>query len=157
MTRTTAREIAIHLSYELGFSSLTASELMDLRLDPEVFRTLEEEDEIYREMPNEKQLKYIRQLVTGVGEHSAELDSYIGKYAVGWSFSRISRVASAIMRVAMYEILYMPEIPTGAAINEAVEIAKKYEEPEVVSFINGILGTFVRRECNESGPEENRE
>lgn len=155
MTRTTAREIAIHLSYELGFSSLSAEELLEARLDPEAFRTLEEEDEIYREMPNEKQRKYIRQLVTGVGEHSAELDSYIGKYAVGWSFSRISRMASAIMRVAMYEILYMPEIPNGAAINEAVEIAKKYEDPEVVSFINGILGTFVRKECGEHDPEGN--
>ena len=50
------------------------------------------------------------------------------------------------MRLAMYEILYMPEIPNGAAINEAVEIAKKYEAPDVVRFINGILGSFVRAE-----------
>lgn len=146
MTRTTAREIAIHLSYELGYSSFSAEELLDLRLNPQNFQTLEEEDEAYREMPGKKQVKYIRELVSGVGAHSAELDSYIAKYAVGWSFSRISRVATAIMRVAMYEILYMPDIPNGAAINEAVEIAKKYEEPEVVSFINGILGTFVRKE-----------
>ena len=53
---------------------------------------------------------------------------YIEKYAVGWKFERIPLVASAIMRVAMYEILYMPEIPNAAAINEAVEIAKKYED-----------------------------
>ena len=53
------------------------------------------------------------------------------------------------MRLAMYEILYMPEIPNGAAINEAVEIAKKYETPEVVRFINGILGNFVRNEAVE--------
>ena len=53
------------------------------------------------------------------------------------------------MRVAMYEILYMPEIPNGAAINEAVEIAKKYEDPDVVRFINGILGSFVRGETEE--------
>ena len=58
-------------------------------------------------------------------------------------------VAGAIMRLAMYEILYMPEIPNGAAINEAVEIAKKYETPEVVRFINGILGNFVRNEAVE--------
>ena len=50
------------------------------------------------------------------------------------------------MRVAMYEMLYMPEIPNAAAINEAVEIAKGYEPAEVVSFINGILGTFARTE-----------
>ena len=56
-------------------------------------------------------------------------------------------VATAIMRVAMYEILYMQDIPNAAAINEAVELTKHYEEPEVVSFVNGILGSFVRNEC----------
>ena len=50
------------------------------------------------------------------------------------------------MRVAMYEILYMPEVPAGAAINEAVEGAKRYETPETAAFINGILGSFVRGE-----------
>ena len=53
------------------------------------------------------------------------------------------------MRVAMYEILYMPDIPNGTAINEAVEIAKKYESPETVRFLNGILGSFVRQEIKE--------
>ena len=85
----------------------------------------------------------------GVAEHAAELDADIEKYAKGWRFERISLVASAIMRVAMYEILYMPDIPHGASINEAVEIAKKYETPETVKFINGILGTFVRQETVE--------
>ena len=80
----------------------------------------------------------------GVYDHGAELDGYISKYAIGWSFSRISRMAAAVMRVAMYEILYMPDIPTAAAINEAVELAKHYETQEAVSFINGILGAFVR-------------
>mgnify|MGYP002508113407 CR=1 FL=1 len=56
------------------------------------------------------------------------------------------------MRLAMYEILYMPEIPNGAAINEAVEIAKKYEDPDVVRFINGILGSFVRNETADAPP-----
>ena len=58
-------------------------------------------------------------------------------------------MASAIMRVAMFEILYMQDIPDKAAINEAVEIAKKYETPETVKFINGILGSFVRQEFAE--------
>ena len=110
---------------------------------------LAEEDDIYREAPNAKQADYIRRLVKGVDEHGAELDGYIAKYAKGWNFARIPLVASAIMRVAMYEILYMPDIPNGAAINEAVEIAKKYETPETVKFINGILGSFVRQEISE--------
>ena len=87
--------------------------------------------------------------IPGVAEHAAELDAYIEQYAKGWRFERISLVASAIMRVAMYEILYMPDIPNGVSINEAVEIAKKYETPETVKFINGILGSFVRQEISE--------
>ncbi|MDE6455550.1 MAG: transcription antitermination factor NusB [Dysosmobacter sp.] len=149
MVRNTAREIAIHLSYELSFSGKTAEALMDQRLTAEAFAELAEEADLYREAPNAKQEAYIRRLVRGVDEHGAELDGYIEKYARGWKFSRIPLVASAIMRVAMYEVLYMPDIPNAAAINEAVEIAKKYETPETVKFINGILGSFSRQELSE--------
>ena len=149
MVRNTAREIAIHLSYELNFSGKTAEELLDQRLTAEAFAELAEEEDLYREVPNAKQAAYIRRLVLGVGEHGAELDGYIEKYARGWKFSRIPLVAAAIMRVAMYEVLYMPDIPNAAAINEAVEIAKKYETPETVKFINGILGSFSRQELAE--------
>ena len=149
MVRNTAREIAIHLSYELSFTSKQIDELLDERLTKEAFAVLGEEDPLYQEVPNAKQAEYIRRLVKGVDEHAAELDGYIEKYVKGWKFSRIPLVASAIMRVAMYEILYMQDIPNGAAINEAVEIAKKYETPEIVKFINGILGSFVRQEISE--------
>ena len=149
MVRNTAREIAIHLSYELSFTNKTVEELLDQRLTAESFASLSEEDEIYQEAPNAKQADYIRRLVRGVKEHGAELDGYIEKYAKGWKFSRIPLVASAIMRVAMYEVMYMPDVPNAAAINEAVEIAKKYETPETVKFINGILGSFSRQELSE--------
>ena len=145
MTRNTAREIAAHLSYELSFTE----ELLQERLTSEAFAELAEEDSLYTEAPNAKQVAYITRLVTGVNEHAAELDGYIAKYAKNWKFSRIPLVASAIMRVAMYEILYMQDIPNGAAINEAVEIAKKYETPETVKFINGILGSFAREEISQ--------
>lgn len=146
MVRNTAREIAMHLSYELSFTDKTAEELLDERLTAETFAALAEEDPLYRETPNAKQADYIRRLVRGVADHAPELDGYIAKYAKGWNFARIPLVASAIMRVAMYEILYRPDIPAAAAINDAVEIAKKYEDEKVVSFINGILGSFVRAE-----------
>ena len=149
MVRNTAREIAVHLSYELSFTEKPVEELLNQRLTAESFETLSGEDALYQEAPGPKQAEYIRRLVRGVAEHAPELDGYIAKYAKGWNFARIPLVASAVMRVAMYEILYMPEIPNGAAINEAVEIAKKYETPETVKFINGILGSFVRREITE--------
>lgn len=149
MTRNTAREIATHLAYELSFNDLTVEAFLDARLSEENFAQLAGEYEIYGGKPNDKQLQYIRRVVSGVAEHGAELDTYIEKYARGWRFERISLVASAIMRVAMYEILYMPDVPNGAAINEAVEIAKKYETPEVTRFMNGILGSFLREEVKE--------
>lgn len=149
MVRNTAREIAIHLSYELSFTDKPVDTLLDQRLTASSFAALAEEDEIYLEAPNAKQAEYIRRLVRGVKEHGAELDGYIAKYAKGWKFSRIPLVASAIMRVAMYEVMYMPDVPDAAAINEAVEIAKKYETPETVKFINGILGSFFRQELSQ--------
>ena len=149
MTRNTAREIATHLAYELSFIDLPVEAFLDERLSEDSFETLAQEYDLYSAKPNAKQVQYVRRLVSGVAEHAAELDTYIEKYAQGWRFERISLVASAIMRVAMYEILYMPEIPNGVAINEAVEIAKKYESPEVVRFMNGILGSFLREEVKE--------
>ena len=149
MTRSTAREIAMHLAYALSFTDLSTEDFLAEQLSEENFSDLASECEIYEDLPNEKQRAYIRRVVSGVADHAAELDAYIEKYAKGWRFDRISLVASAVMRVAMYEILYMPDLPHRVAINEAVEIAKKYETAEVVRFINGILGTFLREEVKD--------
>ncbi len=149
MTRTAAREIAVHFSYELGFTNLSAQALLEGQLTEERFTELAQEDPLYGEFPDETQLAYIRRLVTGVGDHGYELDLFIERYAIGWRFERIPRVAAAIMRVAMFEILYLPEVPNGAAINAAVELTRKYEDEKVVSFVNGILGSFVRAEAAE--------
>lgn len=153
MTRSNAREIAVHLVFALSFGNLSAQELMDTQLTHERFQELAEDMPLYAQFPNEKQEKYIRELVQGVFFHGPELDDYISRYAVGWSFARIPRMAAAIMRTAMYEVLYMPDIPNAAAINEAVEIAKNYEPQEVVAFLNGILGTFVRTEFKDTPPK----
>lgn len=149
MTRNTAREIAMHLVYERSFTTMPIEEFLSQRLTEENFSQLAPECDLYEEQPGQTQRAYIARLVAGASEHAAELDAYIEKYAQGWRFERISLVASAIMRVAMFEIMYMPDIPAGAAINEAVEITKRYEEPETAKFVNGILGSFVRQEIKE--------
>ena len=149
MNRSTAREIAVHFAFELAFSDEKAQQLLDRELTEESFALRSQDEPMYGQFPGQGELDYITRLVLGVGSHGAELDGYIDKYAKGWRFSRIDRVASAIMRVTMYEILYMPDIPNRAAINEAVEIAKKYVDDDVVKFINGILGSFVREELPE--------
>lgn len=153
MTRSNAREIAIQMVFSLGFGNISADELLNSELNEERFQELAAEMPIYAQYPDEKQERYIRDLVQGVFAHGPELDDYISRYAVGWSFARIPRMAAAIMRTAMYEVLYMPDIPNAAAINEAVEISKNYEAQEVVSFINGILGSFVRAEFADTPPK----
>jgi N utilization substance protein B len=151
MTRSEAREIAVRCSYAMGYSRQSPEEFLSDSVSRDTFLRWKEEDGLYRDYPNEKQLAYIREVVKGVASHGPELDQYIARYAQNWSFDRIPRTAAAIMRVSMYEILYMDDIPAAASINDAVEIAKKYEDEKVVSFINGILGTFVRTEFPETG------
>ena len=149
MTRTAAREIAVRLCFCVSENPSDPGELLTLVFEEDYYSTLKTEDKLYNQSPGDRQLSYIRDLVMGVYEHAAELDGYIEKYAVGWRFGRISRTASAIMKTAMFEVLYMPDIPDRAAINEAVELAKRYESPETVSFINGVLGSFTRAEIND--------
>ena len=149
MTRSAAREIAVHFTFELSFSDLNAEKLLEQNLTEAAFALLGSEEPLYEQFPEKAQLDYIKSLVKGVFDHSAELDGYIEKYAKGWRFSRIDRVAASVMRVTMYEILYMPDIPNKVAINEAVEISKKYLDEDVVKFVNGILGSFVRAEFPE--------
>ena len=88
---------------------------------------------------------YAEEIVSGVAAHVAEIDRLIGEHAVGWSLDRIARVDLSILRVAIYEMLYRDDVPTGAAINEAVELAKRYGGDKSFAFINGILGTVARQ------------
>jgi len=150
MTRTAAREIAVQIGFSLADNAENVQEVLDAFLDKEYFETLAGEDKLFAEYPGKRQLDYIRKIVEGTAEHRAELDGYIEKYAKGWKLSRISRIALSILRTAMFEVLYMDDVPDSVAINEAVELSKGYEEQETVAFINGILGSFMR---NERGTE----
>ncbi len=80
-----------------------------------------------------------------VAEKYAELDEIIGQYSVKRAVNRISEVNKTILRLALYEIIYRSDsIPPRGAVNEAVELAKKYAEKQDSSFINGILGNYIR-------------
>ena len=144
MTRTTAREIAMHLIFEMEYHEELPEELLEAVFSDQYYPRLAEEADLYQEKPNAKQMAYITKCVTGVYAKKAELDSVIETYAVGWKIPRISKVSLAVLRLAIFEILYVEDAPAGAVINEAVEIARRYEEEDKISFINGILGSFVR-------------
>lgn len=149
MIRKHSREFAMQIIFTLGFNDTELNAVLDERLSFEFFERISGEDELYNSMPDDEERAYITRLVSGVFEHGLELDGYIEKYAVGWRFGRLPRVAVAIMRVCMFEVLYMHEIPPKAAMNEAIEIAKKYEDTEIVGFINGIIGSFYKGEAQQ--------
>jgi N utilization substance protein B len=147
MTRKRSREFAVQIIFSLGFDyNSELKEVLGGWLSEGFFMRLAGVDELYNSMPNDEERAYITRLVTGAFEHGVELDGYIEKYAVGWRFGRLPRVAVAIMRVCMFEVLYMHEIPPKVSMNEAVEIAKKYEPADIVAFINGIIGSFYKGE-----------
>lgn len=154
MTRSNAREIAVQMIFSLGFGNLSADEVLDTQLTQERFQELAEDMPLYSQFPNEKAgpCTY-RDLVRGVFALVRSWTTTSAAMPWAGSFSRIPRMAAAIMRTAMYEVLYMEEIPNAAAINEAVEIAKSYESQDVVAFINGILGSFVRAEFADTPPK----
>ena len=154
MTRTTAREIAIQLGFAAASRGGELEELMEGFFSPEHYATLQAEDDLYKELPDKKQMAYIRRLVRLTVENRSEIDGYIERYSKGWKIERISRTALAVMRCAICEILYMDEIPNAAAINEAVELSKGYDEPDTVAFVNGVLGGFVRGELNRGPPTQ---
>ena len=143
MTRTAARRLAV----QLVFAAAAGTDLsVEDFFQSDYYSALPPEDELFAEAPDEKQRAYITALVEGVAGHVNELDGYIEKYSRGWTLNRISRTALSVLRCALYEILYMDEedVPDSVAVNEAVELAKGFDEPETVSFINGILGSFLR-------------
>ena len=144
MTRTNARELACQLVFEMNFNHVTADEALRTMLEDDYYPTLRTEYALYEEKPSGKQLEYVNELVRGVQARREQLDAEIERLAVNWRVSRISRVAVAIMEVCMYEARYLEDVPVNAAISEAVELTRKYEDEDVVSFVNGILGGFAR-------------
>ena len=144
MTRTTAREIAIQLGFAAAATGETPQEFLDRFFEPEHYSSLAQEDELYSHIPDEKQMDYITRLVLLIDEHRDEIDDQIRRYSRGWKLERISRTALAVLRAALCEIMFMEDIPDAAAINEAVELAKGYDEPDTVAFINGVLGAYMR-------------
>jgi N utilization substance protein B len=87
---------------------------------------------------------YIRTVVEGVMDKREEIDQSIKENLQGWSLERIARVDLATLRLAIFEIQFMEDIPVEVSINEAIEIAKKFSTDDSYKYVNGVLGGFVR-------------
>ena len=94
--------------------------------------------------------KYIRKTYLGVMARLEEIDAVIGKYAKGWKTGRLSRVSRAVLRLGTYEILFSDKCPAPVAINEAVELFKKFDDPasKTKSFVNGVLNAIKDAQAN---------
>lgn len=133
MTRTEAREQAFLLVFE---QSMNREPISSLIAGAKEARDLEEDP-------------YSAAVADGVEGHQEELDGYISQYSSGWKIGRISKVALAALRVALFEMHYLEDIPPSVSINEAVELCKKFATQEDASFVNGILGTAAKALQNE--------
>ena len=144
MTRGNARELAIHLIYGREFTGEEPETVVATRLEKDYYKQLSAENDVYEERPSRAQMNYIDTVVAGVANREEALNAEIQKYSIGWDITRISRLARSVMQLAMFEIQYIDDVPTGVAISEAVRIAKKYDGDDTGSFVNGILGAFAR-------------
>ena len=139
MARKPAREAAMRLLYQRNFSDEYDFNAIDGMMTEHV---LDDQD-----------TPYIQDILQGFIQHQEEIDNIISEKSKGWKFDRISKVDLSILRLALYEILYRQDIPNSVSINEGVELAKKYGSDKSGSFINGILGTYLRLNVNNDTPE----
>ena len=144
MTRSSARELAVHLIYGRIFTGEEPEQVVSIRLDKEYYEKLSSENDIYSDRPSRAQLRYIDSVVAGVANREEDLNAQIQQFSIGWDVTRISKLARCILQLAIYEILYVEDVPTGVAVSEAVRIAKKYDGDDTGAFVNGILGSFAR-------------
>ena len=126
MGRKASREIAMKLLYQL--------EIQKEDKEEQVSTVLEEND------LTDKDKEYVLDIVNGVQKNISYIDTTIEKYSKGWKITRIPKVDLSILRLAVFEISFREDIPFNVAINEAVELAKKYSGEEAGAFINGVLG-----------------
>ncbi|MBQ9267090.1 MAG: transcription antitermination factor NusB [Clostridia bacterium] len=142
MSRKLAREVAFKVIFETAFQK-------DEELEKLANMLLKNDEEEEKEITEEDN-KYIEEITAGVKEKEEELDHYIGEHLkAGWTTERISKVDIAILRLAIYEILYRDDIPYKVSVNEAVELAKTFSEESSPSFINGVLAEIISKNSEE--------
>ena len=128
MKRRDAREAAMLLIFEKSFREESMQEIIDDAVDS---RALEFDD-------------YSKSLVLKAEDNAEDIDYYIEKYLDKWKLNRLPRVTLSVLRLAICELRYFEDIPVKVTINEAIEIAKKYATEDDASYINGVLGSYVR-------------
>jgi transcription antitermination protein NusB len=122
-SRREARERALSLLYEADAKDMAPAALLE---------------EIPVEPP-----PYVVSLVAGVGERQGEIDALIDRFAIDWTIDRMPVIDRTVVRMATFELLYRPDVPTGVVISEAVELVKRYSTDESGRFVNGVLASIA--------------
>lgn len=131
-TRSQAREEAFKLVFQLNMHKDETDFLYE--------NLLEEVPE------SERNIEYIKKVVNGVAEKGEEIEKTIQESLTkGWKITRLSKVSLSILKLAVYEMMYVDDVPSNVAINEAIELAKKYDDEDKASFVNGVLGGIYKK------------
>ena len=141
MSRRLARESAIQFLYSTDFNK---NENLDEMLKDFFDAEDENIDNKLQDTLNSNDMEFAEEIIRGTIDKLEHIDHLIQTNTTGWTKERIAKVDLAILRLALYEILYREDIPSSVAINEAIELAKKYSTEESGGFVNGVLGKIVR-------------
>ena len=125
-----SRELALRALYQIDVAGVSPEDALQGVSD--------------RQRYADETLSFAAELVVGATGREARIDAVIRKYARGWSLDRMAHIDRNILRLAMYELLFLPDIPPSVSVDEAVELAKRYSTAESGSFVNGILGNVIR-------------
>ena len=136
MTRREAREKAVQALYQIDMRGIDPDEAMKVALN----ESLDQEEK-----------SFLEKLVFGILENQAQIDGLIKKYLRGWTLERLALVDRAVLRIAVYEIMYVQDIPSKVSMNEALELARAFGMEESVKFINGVLANISKEQENEVG------
>lgn len=131
--RRRAREHSLQFLYQIDLLKSASSPELDLLKQVELYWSNKDK------LPEKQVVDFSNIINIGTSENLQILDDIISKYSENWKFNRISKIDRNILRIAVYELLFMKDVPDKVTINEAIEIAKKFGTEESSSFINGIL------------------
>ena len=143
--RREAREAAMKLLHSIEYNREDVSYQIESLMEDEDMSGFTDAD-----------TKYIMSIATGAPEKLSEIDELIQKYSRDWAFNRIPVIDISVLRLCLYEMFHIEDIPVNVSINEAVNLAKKYGHDESGAFINGILGSIFR-ETNWESAVKNKE
>ena len=147
--RTRSREFALQILYQMDLSDASLSEaLEDFWKDKtDLVLNEPEKDALELDKKDPEVRLYAEKIVKGVLDSLEKIDPMVERYAENWSMERMAYVDRNILRLATFEILCCEDIPVKVAINEAVELAKRYGESDSSKFVNGILDHIAKTEC----------